>query len=194
MAISPKNLTIPVLLGTGRKGRKSEAIARYVHERAVAYGFDSPFYDVRDFLTDHTFPPEEDNAIGTRWKEIVLGLDGLIIVSPEYNHGYPGELKMLLDKAYKEYHRRAVALCGVSNGWLGGARMVEQMIEVFNTLQLVCVQKNVCFSNCDDLVTEKNEVTAGTRKQFDARLEGLFTDLAWYAQVLRDGRENYPRK
>jgi hypothetical protein len=28
---------------------------------------------------------------------------GIIVVSPEYNHGYPGELKMMLDTLYQQY-------------------------------------------------------------------------------------------
>lgn len=53
--------------------------------------------------------------------------DGLVIVSPEYNHGYPGEMKLMLDQLYKEYNRKPVGICGVSSGALGGARMVEQL-------------------------------------------------------------------
>jgi NAD(P)H-dependent FMN reductase len=48
--------------------------------------------------------------------------DGLIIVTPEYNHGYPGLLKHALDMNLKEYIHKAVGICGVSAGPFGGAR------------------------------------------------------------------------
>jgi NAD(P)H-dependent FMN reductase len=58
--------------------------------------------------------------------------DGFIIVSPEYNHSYPGELKMLLDMLFSQYAHKPVGICGVSSGAWGGTRMVEQ-------LRLVCL-------------------------------------------------------
>src|SRR2546423_13491927 len=50
--------------------------------------------------------------------------DGIIIVAPEYNHGYPGLLKHALDMNLKEYIHKAVGICGVSAGTFGGARGV----------------------------------------------------------------------
>jgi NAD(P)H-dependent FMN reductase len=50
----------------------------------------------------------------------------------EYNHSYPGELKMLLDMLFSQYAHKPVGICGVSSGAWGGTRMVEQ-------LRLVCL-------------------------------------------------------
>ena len=56
--------------------------------------------------------------------------DGFIIVSPEYNHGYPGELKMLLNMLFSQYAHKPVGICRVSSGAWGGTRMVEQLRQV----------------------------------------------------------------
>ena len=51
--------------------------------------------------------------------------DGLVIVAPEYNHGYCGLLKRVLDSCLKEYSHKAVGLVGVSAGPFAGTRVIE---------------------------------------------------------------------
>ena len=47
--------------------------------------------------------------------------DALVVVSPEYNHGYSGLLKHVLDSCLKEYIHKAVGIVGVSAGPFGGS-------------------------------------------------------------------------
>ena len=54
-----------------------------------------------------------------QWRDTIIRADGLVIVTPEYNHGYPGALKSVLDLLLKEYVHKAVAFVGVSAGRLG---------------------------------------------------------------------------
>ncbi|MEK7477983.1 MAG: NADPH-dependent FMN reductase [Patescibacteria group bacterium] len=112
-------LNVPILLGTAREGRQSEKVAKFVLVEAHQYGFDSQLIDVRDYLTTLIDKTKHD----TPWAGIVKKANGLIIVSPEYNHGYPGELKLLLDSLYKEYLDLPIGICGVSGGLVGGARV-----------------------------------------------------------------------
>ena len=54
------------------------------------------------------------------WRDAIVKADGLVIVTPEYNHGYPGVLKSVLDLLLKEYIHKAVAFVTVSAGPWGG--------------------------------------------------------------------------
>src|SRR5438046_9040982 len=63
--------------------------------------------------------------------------DDLILVTREYNHGYPGLLKHALDMNLKEYIHTVVGICGVSAGAFGGARVIEQLLPVGRELGLV---------------------------------------------------------
>src|SRR5262245_64402571 len=65
--------------------------------------------------------------------------DGLVIVTPEYNHGYPGLLKHVLDTNLKEYIHKAVGICAVSAGGFGGTRVVENLLPVLRELGLVTI-------------------------------------------------------
>jgi hypothetical protein len=65
--------------------------------------------------------------------------DALVIVAPEYNHGYPGLLKHVLDTNLKEYIHKAAGIVGVSAGIFGGARAIQNLIPVLRELGLVTI-------------------------------------------------------
>ena len=52
--------------------------------------------------------------------------DGFIVITPEYNHGYPAVLKSALDALYAEWVRKPIAFVSYG-GWSGGVRAVEQL-------------------------------------------------------------------
>ena len=178
-----KSLFIPIILGSAREGRQSEKAAKFVLEEAKLYGkFETELIDVRDFgllKTDDTKTSEK----AKKFSETIDRADGLIIISPEYNHGYPGELKMTLDQLYKEYKHKPVGICGVSEGRMGGSRAVEQLRLVAIEFQMVPISKAVYFSNIEDVFDEQgnNKYLDSYRKQ----LKSLFDELEWYAKALK---------
>jgi NAD(P)H-dependent FMN reductase len=94
--MSDAPLFIPVILGTSRQGRQSEYVAKFIVEQI------SQRTDVTTELIDiRTIAIATDDA-GESLKDpqfsaTMAQADGLIIVVPEYNHGYPGLLKHVLD-------------------------------------------------------------------------------------------------
>lgn len=184
--MSRENLFIPIVLGTAREGRRSEKAARYVLEQAKSYGqFETELLDVRDFVgTGKTEAMPEERA--GKWQEIMKKADGLIIVSPEYNHGYPGELKLMLDQLYEEYNRKPVAICGVSAGNLGGGRMAEMLRICLIELQMVPIRNAVYFSNIKNLFDDAGAIKDSP---FGDRLKTLFDELVWYSRALASARE-----
>src|SRR6185503_8329775 len=53
--------------------------------------------------------------------------DGVIIVTPEYNGGYPASLKNIVDLLYDEWHRKPVAISTVSDGVFGGTQVITSI-------------------------------------------------------------------
>ena len=148
---------IPVILGTAREGRESEKVARYLLAEVKAAGIETEMLDVRDYrivATDKTGEPAQAKALSPK----IERADGIIIVTPEYNHGYPGELKMMLDLLYTQWQKKPVGFAGVSSGGLGGARVVEQMREVIAELHMVDVREALYFSNVQDLFDGKGAI------------------------------------
>ena len=117
---------IPIILGTAREGRFSESVAIFMLEQAKKLGLRTELIDVRDYRMEATDNTQESEA-AKRLSEKISEADAFVIVSPEYNHGYPGELKMMLDLLLNQYYKRPVGFCGVSMGFAGGARAVEQL-------------------------------------------------------------------
>ena len=119
-----RQLSIPVILGTPRQGRLSEYVARVMLEQLrMRQDVATTLVDVRTLSLSSM---DAGEAIkDPEFSETMLRADGLVIVAPEYNHGYPGLLKHALDSNLKEYIHKPVGLCGVSAGGFGGTRVVE---------------------------------------------------------------------
>ncbi|MCA1626794.1 MAG: NAD(P)H-dependent oxidoreductase, partial [Acidobacteria bacterium] len=89
-------LFLPVLLGTPRQGRMSEHVARFVlAEVQKQAGVETELIDVRELNLSTQDAGEQIKD--ARFSATMERADGLIIVAPEYNHGYPGMLKHALD-------------------------------------------------------------------------------------------------
>jgi NAD(P)H-dependent FMN reductase len=184
--MSNRPLFIPVILGTVRKGRASENVAKWVvAEVAKREGVETELIDLRNlkFPTDDAGEAIKD----PQFSATVSRADALVIVSPEYNRGYPGLLKHALDTNLKEYIHKAVGICGVSAGGFGGARMIENMLPVMRELGLVTIFWDGNFSRAQTLFDENGKILDAS---YEKRIDQFLKELIWMAKVLRYGREN----
>jgi NAD(P)H-dependent FMN reductase len=175
---------IPVILGTARKGRQSEKAASFMLEQAEDFGLETELIDVRDFRLEATSRKREKRQV-KEFSALIEKADGLIIVSPEYNHGYPGELKMMLDMIYEEYHKKPAGICGVSVSFTGGVRMVEQLRQVLIELHMVPIRESVYFSNITELFDKEGKMKDDSYK---GMVKVFLEQLTWYAKVLKGER------
>jgi NAD(P)H-dependent FMN reductase len=183
-----RDLFIPLILGTAREGRQSENVARFVFEQTKKRAdVETELIDVREL------PMKLDDA-GEQMKDpkfsaAIERCDGLIIVTPEYNHGYPGLLKHALDMNLKEYIHKAVGICGVSAGPFGGARVIEGLLPVMRELGLVAIFEDVNFGSVAKIFDDQGNLLD---QNYVRRLDKFLNELVWMARVLRHGRENIP--
>jgi NAD(P)H-dependent FMN reductase len=181
-------LFIPIILGTARRGRRTEPAARFVFEQTK----NRP--DIETELIDVCKLPMKLDDAGEQMKDpkfssTIERSDGLIIVTPEYNHGYPGLLKHALDMNLKEYLHKAVGICGVSAGSFGGARVIEALLPVMRELGLVTIFWDVNFGHVEKLFDEQGKLLD---RSYVRRFDRFLNELIWMARVLRYGRENIP--
>lgn len=176
---------IPVILGTARQGRQSEKAAKFVLKEAEKYGLETEIIDVRDYRIPATDNSEE-SATAKKFAEKISKADGFIIISPEYNHGYPGELKIMLDMLYEQYARKPIGICGVSAGALGGARMVEQLRLVAIEFHMTPIREAIYFNNIEKLFDEEGNIKDLT---YQGRIKKFLDELNWHAQALKIARE-----
>ena len=136
-------MNIVVLSGTNREGSNSLRVARALEARYVAIdGVEASVLDLRGLPQGLLDPGAYANKPEgfARFAEAVLGADGLHVVSPEYNGGPPGVLKLFIDHLPfpESFERRPVCFTGVSAGRFGALRPVEQLQAIFgyrNALQ-----------------------------------------------------------
>lgn len=190
-AISAR-LSIPVLLGTPRKARASENVARWLHSKMLERADIEPeFFDVRDFdLPRDHYGTEIGNRF-PEWRDAIIRADGLIIVTPEYNHGYPGALKSVLDLLLKEYIHKAVALVGVSAGPWGGTRVIEACVPMVRELGLAVTFTDLNFPSAESKFDQNGDLLDHA---YEKRVDGFLDELVWMATTLKWGRENVPSK
>ncbi|HEY6805670.1 MAG TPA: NADPH-dependent FMN reductase [Pyrinomonadaceae bacterium] len=179
-------LFIPVMLGTTRKGRASENVARFVFgEVRKRAEIETEFIDLRDlkFSIDDAGEAIKD----PKFSATMARADGLVLVVPEYNHGYPGLLKHALDTNLKEYIHKAVGVCGVSAGVFGGARMIQNLLPVLRELGLVTIFWDGNFSGAHKLFDEAGNIRDAA---YVKRIDQFLKELSWMSKVLRYGRES----
>ena len=186
------NLFIPLILGTNRRDRKSEHAARWVYSKLTEReGIESQFFDVRDFDL-----PQDDygTALGSQfpeWKNAMTKADGMVIVTPEYNHGYPGVLKSVMDILLKEYIHKAVALVGVSAGPWGGTRVIEAMLPMVRELGLAVTFTDLNFPSIGSKFDGEGNLLDDA---YERRVAGFIDELVWLSTTLKWGRANVPSR
>ena len=115
--------------------------------------------------------------------------DALVIVAPEYNHGYSGLLKHVLDSCLKEYIHKAVGIVGVSAGPSGGSRMIQNLLPVMRELGLVTIFWDVNFSSVQKVFAADGALQD---EAYIRRIDKFLNELLWMAKTLRHGREQIP--
>ncbi|MBU0613217.1 NAD(P)H-dependent oxidoreductase [Patescibacteria group bacterium] len=180
-------LFIPIILGTAREGRESEKVAKYIERKAREnFKLKTEIIDVKelDFTGTEGKGLAEKNP---KFKTTIEKADGLIIVTPEYNHGYPGSLKITLDMLFEEYKHKCVGMVGVSRGGFGGARVIENILPVIKDLSLVTIRPDLNFSNVEGLFDEAEKIKD---ESYNGKVDVFLKELIWMTKTLKWGREN----
>jgi len=179
-------IKIAVLAGTTRVQRKSIHAARFVAEMGkqqdnteIRFGDPAEFY----FPGDGNDPEGKDG----RYSELTAWADAFFIVTPEYNHSFPGTLKRMLDSELQNYIHKPVAFAGASSGRMGGVRAVESLVNAVREMGLVACFTDVYFANVQDVFNDSGELQEEFYKEAVTK---AYAELIWMAKTLRYGREN----
>jgi NAD(P)H-dependent FMN reductase len=185
-------LFLPVLLGTNRKGRNSEAVAGWLAaEMEKRPELQTKLFDSRDFALPQDDYGQAIKGSFPEWRDAIIQADGLVIVAPEYNHGYPGALKSVMDILLQEYIHKAVALVGVSAGPWGGTRVIEGLVMMVRELGLSVTSVDLNFPQVQKKFDDNGKLLDDA---YHERVKGFLDELIWMSRTLKWGRENVPSK
>lgn len=196
-------MKIQIIVGTTRQGRFSEKAASYMLQEAKARNIDIELVDLRDYpmpFFDEPVSPkmfemakhEYTNEVAKKWLAKVAEADGYIIVTAEYNHGYPAVLKNALDFGLKEWQKKSVGF--VSYGVNGGTRSVEQLRQVVIELGMVQattaihIPFDIYMAAKNETIPVNPELFAPMRNGRVDRIEEFFKNFLWTTGMLIEAR------
>jgi NAD(P)H-dependent FMN reductase len=173
-----QKIRLGLIYGSTRKGRFCDTVAQWVTAQIVS--------DER-FSVEIVDPARMD---GERPLKAQIGeADAFVVVTPEYNHGYPAPLKALIDSIGAEWHAKPVAF--VSYGGIsGGLRAVEQLRQVFAELHAVTVRDTVSFASAWQQFDATGGIVAPDRPR--RSMATMLGRLNWWAVALRVARRISP--
>ena len=193
---------VKVIIGTTRQRRFGDKPAHWICDEARAQpDVEVELLDLRDYPLPFFDEPKSPmwlngqygNDAVQRWADRIADGDAFIIVTAEYNHGYPAVLKNALDHIYPEWGNKPVGF--VSYGNAGGARAVEQLRQVVIELQMLPIRSAIHIPTAIYLSVMNEPVPANPdlfRPLKEGRVnyvERFFADLLWSARALKRARE-----
>ncbi len=136
-------------------------------------------------------PREYANDAIARWGHTVDEADGFVVVTPEYNHGYPASLKNAIDHVFAELNRKPIMFVGYGN--VGGARVIEQLRLVAVELEMAPLRHAIHI--LPELMVpamKADPFTLDLLAPLDERLDTAAKNLVWWANALADARKHAP--
>jgi NAD(P)H-dependent FMN reductase len=189
------------MTGTTRQGRFSELVAAWALDRLTARDdFDVELVDLRDHplpffdgaspaRTGRDYPRDDVARLGRTLDRA----DGFIVLTAEYNHGYPAVLKNAMDWTFVEWRRKPITFIGW--GSVGGARAIEQLRGVAVEFEMAPLRHAVHILPEIMIAARQASAEPGPSvfAPLDPKLALLADDLSWWTATLAAGRERAPQ-
>jgi NAD(P)H-dependent FMN reductase len=123
---------IEIISASIRVGRASHRVAlffkKFLEEKKLATAnildlkaYNFPLFDERLSKQSNPIPAAKE------FSEKVKQASAVLIVTPEYNGGYPASLKNVVDLLYNEWRRKPIAIAACSDGQFGGTQVVTSL-------------------------------------------------------------------
>lgn len=180
------DLRIAVIVGSVRDGRFGVRIGEWVHKCLLAAEIETDLID----LAELTFPGTMAGHPGlATFADRIGGADAVVVITPEYNHSYPGPLKSAIDALRHQWQAKPIGF--VSYGGLsGGLRAVEALRLVFAELHAMTIRETVSLHNpwgpAGDPAVDYPDSAA------TEALHRMIRQLLWWAEAISTARERTP--
>lgn len=189
---------IAILSASVRDGRVSHRVAlffeRYLQEHGLATteiidlrAYDFPIFHER--LMYQKDPSEQVLEFASRVKQA----DGILLVTPEYNGGYPAALKNAIDLLHPEWRRKPIAISTVSDGPFGGSQVITSLQFSLWKIRAWTVPAMFPVAKGDEAYAEDG--TPADREKSHKHAKGFVDELLWCirAKALMDAQAAAPK-
>lgn len=191
-------MKLQVIVGSTRPTRAADKVVPWVTGRAALHeAFDTEVLDLRDWplpmfgehmgsIGDPADPSYSDQIV-RRWNRKIAEADAYLIITPEYNHSIPGELKNAIDSVFVSFafRNKPVVAVGYSAGVGGGIRAIEHLAQIAVEVEAAPLRSTVVLPYVEKAFTEDG-VPADPATEVSMTI--LLDDLAWWAAALHNAR------
>lgn len=144
-------MKIHIICASTRAGRVGFGVTQWVKSQVEQAGHEVSIIDLRDhrlpFIDDATQPSAMNRQYPhpevQAWSDVIAATESLIFVTPEYNHGYPGELKNAIDWLFTEWAHKPTGIVSYSGGQFAGVRAAEQLKAILSQVGSRLTQRHV---------------------------------------------------
>lgn len=182
-------IRLAVIVGSTRPGRFADTVVRWFTGQAgQREDMDLDVVDLADVdlpaVLPHRHGPELQDYL-----DRIDRADCFVVVTPEYNHGYPASLKQAIDIPRDQWRAKPVGFVSYG-GMAGGQRAVEQLRQVFPELHATTVRDTVSFTMAPYRFRDDGE--PHEPEGCNAAAKTMLDQLAWWADALRTARAARP--
>jgi NAD(P)H-dependent FMN reductase len=189
---------LQIIVGSTRPTRAAERVFPWVLERAKRHGeFDVELLDLRDwelpFFQEHMgtigdfADPTYSDPLVKAWNQKLDEADAFLIVTAEYNHSVPGQLKNAIDSVFVSFalRNKPIGFVGYSGGIAAGTRAVEHLALIAIEAEAVPLRNTVLIPFVADAFRDDGEPVSPAT---DIALSITLDDLAWFSSALSRAR------
>jgi NAD(P)H-dependent FMN reductase len=191
-------MKLQIIVGSTRPTRAADMVTPWVTNRAALHeAFDTEVLDLRDWplpmfgehvgsIGDRTDPTYSDVRVRA-WNRKIAEADAYLVVTPEYNHSIPGELKNAIDSVFVSFafRNKPLAMVGYSGGVGGGIRAIEHLVQVAVEVEAAPLRSTVVLPFVDGQFDDDGQPTDPAT---EVSMQILLDDLAWWAAALGNAR------
>ena len=177
---------IIIISGTNRPGSNTRKVAARVEAIYQELGVAFQLLDLAHLPAEAFAPASyaEKPAGLKRFTDAILGADGLVVVTPEYNGGIPGVLKYFIDLLPfpESFEQRPVCFVGLAAGMWGALRPVEQLQAIFGYRNAYVYPERVFLPGIGKLLDEQGRFTSA---DLEKRLHSQAAGYVSFVERLR---------
>src|SRR5256885_14848488 len=183
-----------MLLGSIRRHRESLRIAKFVLKTLSTVPIiQTEVLDLKELnipmmeerLRFRSDPPASIIDLSTS----INRADAILIVTPEYNSGYPGVLKNALDYLKDEYKRKPFGIITVSSAWSGGTLCLASLRQVILHLGGIPIPAALPVPKVQEAFDDEGNPRD---QRFRQRAKIYFDELLWFTEALTAQRSKIP--
>jgi len=179
---------ICIISSSVRRGRASHRAALYTRDLLKKeYGADVEILD----LLEYNFPLFEERlkflesppVEAVSFAENVRNADGIILVVPEYNGGYPASVKNIIDLLTDEWRKKPVAFVVVSNGPFAGSQVIFSLQFSLWKIRALTVSPALRIPDIETILDENG--IPSDKVDMDKRASATIKELLWQIEAKR---------